>query len=188
MHELDETSGATCVALATDCIAERLHADRVEWRDEPWLDAEAATFVTLVTDGELRGCIGTLEAHRCLRADLVANALAAAFHDSRFPPLSLAEWAATEIEVSVLSALTPLPFGDEASAMARLRPGIDGVVLAWRGHRATFLPKVWEELPDPRDFLRHLRRKALLPDTFWAQDIRLSRYTVRSWGSGALRS
>ena len=142
------------------------------------LEAHGATFVTLTQYGELRGCIGTLEAHRPLREDVEENALAAAFRDPRFAPLAAAEFEITRVEVSLLSAPAPLPIAGEDDLLQRLRPGVDGVVLAWRGRRATFLPQVWESLAEPRDFIAALKRKAGLGPGFWADDLRFSRYTV----------
>ena len=145
------------------------------------LAERGATFVTLRTAGELRGCIGTLEARRPLADDVRMHALAAAFRDPRFAPLRADEFDALEIEVSVLGEPEPLPALSEADACAALRPGIDGVVLEWRGHRATFLPQVWDDLPEPRAFLAALNRKAGLPPDHWASDLRLSRYAVRKY-------
>jgi AmmeMemoRadiSam system protein A len=142
------------------------------------LEAHGATFVTLTQYGELRGCIGTLEAHRPLRLDVEENALAAAFRDPRFAPLAAAEFEITRVEVSLLSAPVPLPIADEDDLLRRLRPGVDGVVLAWRGRRATFLPQVWDALAEPRDFVAALKRKAGLGAAFWAEDVRISLYTV----------
>ena len=142
------------------------------------LDDPGATFVTLTQQGELRGCIGTLEAHRSLRTDVAENALAAAFRDPRFAPLAVAEFEITRIEVSLLSTPAPLPVAGEDDLLQRLRPGVDGVVLTWRGRRATFLPQVWESLAEPRDFIAALKHKAGLAAGFWADDIRVSRYTV----------
>ena len=131
--------------------------------------------------GPLRGCIGTLQAHRPLREDVEANAVAAATRDPRFPPLSRAELEDAIVEVSVLSAPTALPVADEAELLARLRPGVDGVILSDAGHRATFLPQVWEQLPDPADFLAHLRRKAGLPAGHWGRGLTIETYTVTAW-------
>jgi AmmeMemoRadiSam system protein A len=112
--------------------------------------------------------------------------LAAAFRDSRFEPLQVEEFAHIEVEVSVLEPALPLAADTEAQAHAALRPGIDGVILEWRGHCATFLPQVWEQLPQPHEFLGALKRKAGLRADFWADDLRLSRYRVRKFAqSGA---
>ncbi len=150
--------------------------------DDPWLREPGATFVTLRrADGELRGCVGSIEAHRPLAEDVAHNAVAAAFHDGRFPPLAPRELAEISLEVSLLSHPEPLPALSEAEALRLLRPGIDGVILEYRGSRGTFLPQVWEQLPTPRAFLDHLATKAGLPRGFWAPEVRLSRYTVRKW-------
>jgi AmmeMemoRadiSam system protein A len=135
-------------------------------------------------EGELRGCVGTLQPRRRLGEDVRANALAAAFDDPRFPPLARIEYDALEVEVSVLSAPTPIVVDGERELHAQLRPGLDGVTLQWGVHRATFLPQVWEHLPDPREFLAHLKRKAGLPLDFWSRDLEVWRYTVEKFTEG----
>ena len=140
-----------------------------------------ASFVTLTRRGDLRGCIGSLEAHRPLGLDVRENAVAAAFRDPRFMPLSRKEFDGVRVEVSVLSPHEPLVLGSEKDALDVLRPGIDGVVFEYGHHRSTFLPQVWEQLPDPAEFIAHLKRKAGLPMDFWADEVRLSRYTVDKW-------
>lgn len=146
----------------------------------PRLREPGASFVTLHDSrGDLRGCVGQLEARGPLGEDVRHNALAAAFRDHRFTPLTVDEWAGLQVEVSVLGPLQPLPATpDPEQAAGLLRPGIDGVVLAWRGRRGTFLPQVWAGLPEPRDFLQALLRKAGLHADFWADDIQLWRYGV----------
>jgi len=109
------------------------------------------------------------------------NAVAAAFRDPRFMPLSLAEFEAIRVEVSLLSPSKPLVVASEEDALAALRPGIDGVVFEYGHYRSTFLPQVWEQLPKPDEFLAHLKRKAGLSMDFWAESVRLSRYTVSKW-------
>jgi AmmeMemoRadiSam system protein A len=148
---------------------------------EAWLSAHGATFVTLTKQGELRGCIGTLQAHRPLIDDVRENAHAAAFRDPRFPPVRRDEFDAVSVEISLLSDPEAMEFATEGEAMAQLRPHVDGVVLEYGYHRATFLPQVWEQLPDPQQFLKHLKRKAGLAADFWAGDLRLSRYRVQKW-------
>jgi AmmeMemoRadiSam system protein A len=142
------------------------------------LDEPGATFVTLTQHGELRGCSGTREAHRPLGRDVGETTRAAASRDPRFPPLEAAEFAITRIEVSLLSPPAPLPVAGEDDLLRRLVPGTDGVVLAWRERRATFLPQVWDTLADPGEFVAALKRKAGLAAGFWAADLRVSRYTV----------
>jgi AmmeMemoRadiSam system protein B/AmmeMemoRadiSam system protein A len=144
---------------------------------EGWLEAARPCFVSLHRGGALRGCIGALEARGPLFDELMRCARAAAAEDPRFDPLTRDELAGLDVEVSVLSPLEPLPAGDEAEALARLRPGVDGLLLEAAGRRATFIPAMWEELPDPRDFLSCLRRKAGLPDR-WLPGTRLWRFTA----------
>ncbi|MCX7175286.1 MAG: AmmeMemoRadiSam system protein A, partial [Proteobacteria bacterium] len=147
----------------------------------PELTRPGAVFVTLTEHGELRGCIGSLEAWRPLRDDVVANARAAAFNDPRFPPLRAEELSKIRVEVSLLSPSQPMSFSSEVDAIGQLRPNIDGVILEWGGHRGTFLPQVWESLTEPRQFMNQLKRKAGLPPDFWHEDIKLSRYQVEKW-------
>ena len=175
--------GAALLGLARQSIAKHFGQSGA-WQEPPPLQELAqpgATFVTLTQEGMLRGCIGSLQAHRPLADDVKANALAAAFHDPRFPPLAPEELARTRIEVSLLSAAQPFVVADEGDARKRLRPGLDGVILRYGTHRATFLPQVWETLPDPRDFLAQLKQKAGLPRDFWAPQIVIERYSVRKW-------
>jgi AmmeMemoRadiSam system protein A len=176
--------GAVLVSIAREAIAERLGRGVVLARDEPWLAQPAATFVTLTLDEMLRGCIGSIDPRRPLGEDVAGNARAAAFHDPRFDPLTAAEFEEVSVEVSVLSPRTPLLVASETEAAERLRPGVDGVYLEYAGHAATFLPQVWENLPDPVDFLAALRQKARLPARFWDPAIRLTRYTVEKYGDG----
>jgi len=175
--------GPVLIALAQQAVEARLgiEVDTVEGADANWLREQAATFVTLSKNGALRGCIGTLEAHRPLIDDVQANAVAAAFHDPRFAPLTAKELAALRIEVSLLAAMQPLPVGDELDACAKLRPGVDGVVLEYGPHRGTFLPQVWAQLPEPMQFMAHLKQKAGLSADFWHADIRLFTYQVEKY-------
>jgi AmmeMemoRadiSam system protein A len=145
------------------------------------LRALRATFVTLHLADDLRGCIGTLEARRTLVEDVAANAYAAAFEDPRFGPLRAVEFEQLQIHISVLSPAQPLVFESEQDLLAQLRPGVDGLILEERHARGTFLPSVWEQLPEPLDFLRHLKRKAGLPVDYWSAQVRISRYTTESF-------
>ena len=149
--------------------------------DLPELHRLGATFVTLTQRGDLRGCIGSLLAHRPLLEDVRRNACNAAFSDPRFPPLGAHELAGTRVEVSLLTPPEPLQFQDEADARAQLRPHVDGVIFSARGQRSTFLPQVWEQLPEPRQFIEHLRIKAGLPLDAWPSDMKLGRYLVTKY-------
>ncbi len=177
---MTENKGLVLLSIARAAIAERLDTPHETdiCTDFGWLYETGACFVTLQKKGALRGCIGSIEAHRPLLEDLRANAVSAAFHDPRFPPLSRDEFGATDVEVSLLSPLQPLPVSSEADAAAKLRPFRDGVVLKYGAHRGTFLPQVWEQLPGPEQFLAHLKQKAGLSASFWHEDVKLFRYTV----------
>lgn len=163
-------------AIAT-ALGQHMEADE----SAPSLQQPGASFVTLKHAGKLRGCIGSLEAHRPLLQDVKNNAQAAALRDPRFTPLTLAELADTQIEVSILTPPEPLTFTNEAHACAQLRPGIDGVLLEYGPYRGTFLPQVWEQLPTSAEFMRQLKQKAGLPPDFWADDLKLYRYHVQKW-------
>ena len=182
---LDSTQRATLRQLARESIAHGLRhgrplpVDASAYSED--LRVPRATFVTLEENGELRGCIGTLEAHRPLVADVADNAFNAAFRDPRFPPLMSEELDSLDIHISVLSPPAPMHFCDEADLLAQLRPGIDGLILTASGHRGTFLPSVWVSLPKAEDFLRHLKRKAGLAADFWSPEIRVERYTTEAF-------
>ena len=173
--------GTTLLPIARATISTALGRSHPAAEDAVWLQEWGACFVTLTQQGQLRGCIGTLEARRSLLADVKANALAAALHDPRFAPLRATELAHTEIEVSLLSPMQAMRFDSEAHALAQLQPGIDGVVLEFERYRSTFLPQVWEQLPTASEFIAHLKHKAGLPPDFWASGMRLQRYTVSKW-------
>jgi len=170
----------TLTSLARYAISQALRQPAMA-PDTAGLDADGASFVTLTQGGLLRGCIGSLQAWRPLRDDIVDNAVSAALHDPRFPPLTVSELPDTHIEVSVLSVATPMPFTSKQDALSRLRPGVDGVILYVGRHRATFLPQVWEELPDPELFIGHLMRKAGLAPDYWSDKVEISRYTVTAF-------
>ncbi|MBM4190425.1 MAG: AmmeMemoRadiSam system protein A [Betaproteobacteria bacterium] len=177
----DPALGATLLTMARNAIGLEFGAEPREATEHPALEQAGATFVTLTQQGRLRGCIGSLEAWRPLRQDVAQNALAAAFRDPRFPPLSAEELPATRVEVSLLTPAEPMPYADEADALAQLVPERDGVILECYGRRATFLPQVWEQLPDKRQFMAHLKQKAGFAADWWSPDIRLYRYRVEKW-------
>ena len=142
-----------------------------------------ATFITLEIDGHLRGCIGTLEARSPLVQDVAEHAFAAAFEDPRFFPLRKEEFSRLDIHISVLSPPEPMEFSLEDELLAQLRPGVDGLILRLGQRRATFLPSVWDSLPDPYVFLAQLKQKAGLPLDFWSPDLKAERYTTESFSA-----
>jgi uncharacterized protein len=146
------------------------------------LFARRATFVTLHIIHDLRGCIGMLEAVRPLAEDITENAFAAAFKDPRFPPLSAQEFKDLQIHLSILTNPEPIAFSSELDLISQLQPGIDGLILQEGYRRGTFLPSVWESLPKPEQFLRHLKQKAGLPPDYWSDSIRVSRYRTEVVG------
>jgi AmmeMemoRadiSam system protein A len=174
-------AGAVVVPIARGAIGRLLGVVMEIDESAPWLQEPGATFVTVCCAGKLRGCIGTLEPHRALLEDVKANAVAAALHDRRFAPLRPAEWPATRVEVSVLSALEAMLFEHEGDALEQLRPGLDGVVFACGTLHSTFLPQVWETLPEPRRFLAQLKRKAGVDEVFWSEEVKLWRYRVEKF-------
>ena len=152
---------------------------------DPELQARRATFVTLNKFGELRGCIGHLEAIQPLIADVAENAFNAAFRDPRFQPLRASEFDDLVIHISVLSPPEPMVFTSEADLLRQIRPGIDGLILEDGIYRGTFLPSVWEQLPDPARFLAHLKMKAGLPPNHWSDTLKVYRYTTESFSEQA---
>lgn len=176
-----EDQGQLLLTRARAAIAAAFGQTVAKTAQPEWLDHPAATFVTLTQAGTLRGCIGSLVAQRPLGEDIDHNARAAAFRDPRFPPLTEAELARTRVEVSILTPATPMTFTSEADALAQLRPDIDGVILEYGHHRATFLPQVWEQLPEPQDFMARLKQKAGLAADFWSPEVRLARYGVEKF-------
>ncbi len=146
-----------------------------------WALAKGASFVTLEKDGRLRGCIGSLQAHRPLIADVAANAYAAAFRDQRFAPLSADEFATLEIKISILSEPEELTFASEADLLSQIRAGRDGLILQDGARRGTFLPQVWEQLPDIDQFWTHLKGKAGLPQDHWSDSVRVWRYSTETF-------
>ena len=172
--------GPILIAIAREAIEQDGDLPRGDWPHD-WLRTPGASFVTLRLEDELRGCIGSLEARRPLGHDVAHNARAAAYRDPRFPPVGRHEWPRLGVEVSLLSPREPLAAASEAEALELLRPGVDGIYLEFGANGATFLPQVWDNLPEPADFLGQLKRKAGLPANFWHRDLRLSRYTVEKF-------
>ena len=147
------------------------------------LQAWRNTFVTLEIEGRLRGCIGSMQPHQPLAADVVTNAARAAAADRRFRPLTAAELPGVRATVSILSHPRPLRFADEAALVAALRPDVDGVILRDRGRQGLFLPKVWAGLPDPRDFVARLKAKAGLPADHWSDTVQAWRFTTETFAA-----
>lgn len=184
-QQLSAESHRTLLEIARDSIRNGLDTGRaldLSGRSfEPELLRKQASFVTLNRFGALRGCIGHLEAVMPLAEDVVENAFAAAFHDPRFPPLSRAEFSELEIHISVLTPSEPMAFDSQADLLRQIRPEIDGLILAEGRARGTFLPAVWESLPRPEDFLRHLKMKAGLPADYWSDTLKVYRYETESF-------
>lgn len=178
----------TLLRIAADSIRHGLdtgHALDVNVEEySPALQENGASFVTLTIQRQLRGCIGMLSATRPLIKDVAENAYAAAFEDPRFPPLSEVEYAQLEYHISILNPAENMEFNSEKDLLQQIRPGIDGLILQDRGRRATFLPSVWQSLPNPTEFLQHLKRKAGLPADYWSNSLTIQRYTVQEFGNG----
>jgi AmmeMemoRadiSam system protein A len=172
--------GPVLIAIARESLAADPAPAPRAWGDD-WLREYGASFVTLKLEGELRGCIGSVDPRRALGDDVAHNAHCAAYRDPRFPPVSAGERDFLQVEVSVLSPRRRIAAASESDALAHLRPGIDGLVLRFKDCSATFLPQVWDNLPNPLDFLTELRRKARLPARFWHSELELSRYTVEKY-------
>jgi AmmeMemoRadiSam system protein A len=184
---LTPEEGQWLVRLARAAIAEKLGCPPPEEQlrtlqahlERPIFATPAGTFVTLVLNGSLRGCIGTLSSPEPLARNVRENALNAAFRDPRFPPLTADEFQQIVIEVSVLSPPEPLVYTDADDLLARIRPGVDGLIIRKGGASATFLPQVWKQLPRRQDFLAHLCLKAGLPARAWREgDLDVETYQV----------
>jgi uncharacterized protein len=181
---LDSVDRGTLLGVARAAIAGGLEGrpaavESLE-QQSPALKRHAATFVTLEISGELRGCIGTLDAFQPLIVDTAENAYAAAFRDPRFAPLDRGEFDRLDVHISILGTPEPMTFVSEADLIAQLRPGVDGLVLRERGRRGTFLPAVWDSVADAREFLGHLKVKAGLPYDYWSDTLEISRYITTS--------
>lgn len=181
MPETAPSPGPALLAHARAAIAGRLKLAADSAPDHPALHLPGASFVTLHLNGCLRGCIGQLEPTRLLGEDVRQNAIAAAFHDPRFLPLSVEEWPHIELEVSVLGPVSYTACPTLAECLQQITPFEDGVILASGLHRATFLPQVWEQLPEPEQFLAHLLAKAGLPAGHWPASMKLGRYRVEHY-------
>jgi AmmeMemoRadiSam system protein B/AmmeMemoRadiSam system protein A len=187
-RDYDDGHGRTLLGLARSAVGEALGHGSVAVPDDPWLRERRATFVTLTQEGRLRGCIGSLQPMRPLGEDVVANAANAALADRRFSPLSAGELPTIEMEVSLLSVPTLVQFADADGLLAQLRPGLDGVILAADGRRGTYLPQVWESLPDPVRFLASLKEKAGIPADTRLTRCQVWRYQVRKWKEAELKA
>ena len=158
-----------------------LQVDADEFEDA--LRTPRASFVTLKLDGQLRGCIGRLVSDIPLVVGVARNSYAAAFEDPRFDPVTELQSRSLSIHISVLTEPKPMSFTDEADLLRQIRPGVDGLVLESGRRRGTFLPAVWQTLPEPEHFLSQLKVKAGLPTDAWPSDVRVLRYTCESMAS-----
>ncbi|MFC1536608.1 AmmeMemoRadiSam system protein A [Pseudomonadota bacterium] len=183
MNSMNSYQGELMLKIARSAIAEKLGCPHTTpgTNSETWLDDPAATFVTLKEDGELRGCIGSLKAHCSLYRDLCNNAVSAAFHDPRFPPVTKDEFEKIHIEVSLLTEPEQISFNDQNDLLSQLAPGVDGIIFECGSYRSTFLPQVWEQLPTPELFMAHLKQKAGLTADFWSSEVLLYRYRVEKF-------
>ncbi|ALP52710.1 hypothetical protein Tel_05840 [Candidatus Tenderia electrophaga] len=175
----------TLLDVARQSIAHTLnHGEqiRLEIQDYPdRLRQQRAAFVTLHLDHELRGCIGNLEAYQPVVLDVARNAYAAAFSDPRFLPVTMAEFERIDIHIAILNPAEEMQFDSQTDLITQLRPGIDGLIIQQDGHRGTFLPSVWEQLPEPEQFFAHLKLKAGLSPKHWSPSLRVWRYITTSF-------
>ncbi|MDP6174127.1 MAG: AmmeMemoRadiSam system protein B, partial [Rhodospirillales bacterium] len=191
-RELLEKHGTEFLHLSARAILHQLDTrqplklDPKAW--VPEVAANGASFVTIDKDGQLRGCIGSISAHRPLVVDVAENAFRAAFKDTRFKPVEAREIQEhnMSLTVSVLSPQAPMQFSGEADLVSQLRPEVDGVILQEGQQRGVFLPTVWESLPEPVNFLRNLKRKAGLPEDYWSDTLKAWRYVTETVSSESL--
>ena len=182
MSELTPSDHAFLLNLARHEITAKLKSGADLQRPDslsPAVYENRGCFVTLHQDKELRGCIGTIEPEQALIDNVSVNAANAAFRDPRFSPVTLEELAAIDIEISVLSQPVELTFKDGEDLKRQLKPGIHGVILSRDWHRSTFLPQVWEQLPEKEMFLRHLCQKGGMGGDCWkSTDTKVEVYTA----------
>lgn len=189
-HRFNPDQRARLIAAARRSIAYGantkvvLPLDLEDW--ESSFQAHGAAFVTLKKNGQLRGCIGSLRAYRALIEDVVNNAYGAAMQDPRFPCVRPEEVDALSIHLSILGAPQPLACDAEADLLMALRPGLDGLILSDGQRRATFLPSVWDTLPDPTEFVRALKQKMGVSADYWSTTMAASRYAVESFDEGGM--
>ena len=180
--EIDAAGQSRLLSIARSSIESGLEIHRAPRIDLARLDAvlrvQAAVFVTLTLAGALRGCIGSLQARDPLAQAVADSAFNAAYRDRRFAPLEASEFAATRIEISVLSAAERVAADSRRDLLEQLQPGVDGLIIEDRGYRSTFLPKVWEKIETPEEFLAQLMLKAGLPANHWSPSLVASRYTT----------
>ncbi|WP_319533863.1 AmmeMemoRadiSam system protein A [uncultured Vibrio sp.] len=179
--ELSQEAKTRLLQMVWQVLDEAIRGNGLQLPPEPddkALLEPAASFVTLQHHGKLRGCIGSLKANEPLWLNVCKNAYSSGFQDSRFLPLTTADRAGLNVDISVLSDLKPLKNHGEANLLATLRPGIDGLLLEDEGHRAVFLPSVWEVLPTPEQFVRALKRKGGWSETYWNEGIVIHHFTT----------
>ncbi|MEP0806667.1 MAG: AmmeMemoRadiSam system protein A [Chloroflexota bacterium] len=161
----------TLLRLAREAMEHAVRGEKLPPLDlsslSPTLREPGASFVTLTIGGQLRGCIGALEAYQPLAEDVREHAIAAALQDPRFPPVREDELSKIQVEVSRLTRPLPLDYKDASDLLSKLRPGVDGVVLRDGFRRATFLPQVWEKIPNPAEFLDNLCYKMGASPDLW---------------------
>lgn len=177
----DTNKGKTLLHLARSAIAKELGFVSHDLPRTPWLEEPGATFVTLTLHGRMHGCIGSLEPNRPVIDDVRHNAVAAAFQDPRFAPLTKDEFADAVIDVALLSKPETIRFSTEDDALKQLNPGVDGVIFEYGSNRATFLPHAWADMPHAKDLLAQLKSQAGLAEDFWSVDVKLSRFTIQKW-------
>ncbi len=180
---LSEKQQSTLKEVAWKSIRTGLHSGHPYQvtSNDPTLQHNGASFVTLEKQQELRGCIGSLEAHESLIQNVANNSFNAAFRDPRFPAVDESELSDIELQVSVLTAPEDMSFTSEQDLLQQLKPGLDGIIFEDGFNRATFLPQVWEQLPTAKLFMAHLKNKAGLPENHWSPSVRIQRYQVEKF-------
>ena len=184
--KLTEEEGRTLLSASRKTIEQRIFNRKEQSRSDAALSSKFSerrgTFVTLTIDGSLRGCIGHIIPQESLIEGIRVNAINAAFKDPRFSPLSKKEWEKVKIEISILTDPQALAYSDADDLLKKLRPGIDGTIIKKGLCQATFLPQVWEQLPDSKEFLRHLCVKAGLDRDAWKKEnLEVSTYQVQAF-------
>ena len=183
--KLSADDQTTCLNVAREAIehglanVKKMNVETADYSED--LQQQAASFVTLHKDGMLRGCIGALEAYQPLINDVAEHAFAAAFQDPRFPALEEHEYDSLKIDISIIGTAEKVLFDSEDDLLKKIRPNVDGLILEYGYNRGTFLPSVWEQLPDKKEFLNHLKIKAGFQKNWWDNSVKISRYETFSF-------
>jgi AmmeMemoRadiSam system protein A len=188
-QKLNDQEGMYLLEVARKTIEQELFKDKTISQGDglasPKFSERRGTFVTLTINDNLRGCIGHIIPQETLLEGIKENAINAAFKDPRFNPLSKKEWDNVKVEISILTDPKPLEYSDADDLLKKIRPDVDGVIIKKGYSQATFLPQVWEQLPDKKEFFTHLCLKAGMDGNEWKKGkLEVYTYQVQAFEEG----